>query len=252
MEKKYQYINSVKYTYAGSLQDRKILLVVGRTNFYKSSIILETLISTLHSFGITILWYENKLTSIQKTIDSELGTWDKSSLNQLFKNKHLSRSYLRSAVKFFLLLKHPSRWRYILNKPPKNPSEQARELKQFIRKLGQKDIIILAHSAGSIIASLAEDQPTLKKIICFGYPFKHPDHDEEPYRTEHLRFIKKPILIIQGRDDEYGGENIIARYALSSSITIMFTNDNHDYNNMSSEDYEKVLSCVRFFIEEPR
>ncbi len=249
MEKKSQYINRIKYNYAGSLNDKKILLIVGRTNFYKSSIILESLISTLHSFGITMLWYENKLTSIKKAIDSELEIWDQSKLNQLFKNKHLSRRYLRSAVKLLLLLKHLSRWRYIFNDSPKNILEQARDLKKFIRKLGQKKIIILAHSAGSIIASLAEDEPALKKIICFGYPFKHPDHDEESYRTNHLKSIKKPVLIIQGRKDAYGGENVATRYTLSPFISIMFTDDNHDYDNMSSEDYEKVLLRTRSFID---
>ena len=232
-------------------EKQKTLLVVGRTNFHKSSLVLEALIAALHSFGITIISYESQYTSISKAIHHELGIWDQSRLSHLLKDRHRSRHLIRKAVKIFLRLKHPSRWRYFFSPSPKSTPGQAQDLRKFIRQLNKKNIIILSHSAGSIIASLVTDEPALKKIISFGYPFKNPDNHEEPYRTDHLKFITKPLFIIQGRQDAYGGENVKTRYTLSSCISMMFTNDNHDYNSMSPEDYEVVLQRVRSFIEDP-
>ena len=93
----------------------------------------------------------------------------------------------------------------------------------------KRDIIIISRSSGCIIASQLADSLNISKVICLGYPFKHPDKSQEPHRYTHLETIKIPMLIIQGINDEYGGSEIIDKYFLSSRFEIYFINTNHDF-----------------------
>ena len=163
-------------------------------------------------------------------------------------HEKLKEKIIKKIMRLFFLLKNPSRWLYLINHAPQSVLKQSKNLKKFIQKQKHKNIIILAHSAGGIVSSSIYDHPAIKKIICFGYPFKHPDNTEEPYRTSHLQHINKPMLVIQGRDDPYGSEDAPSRYSLSPSVRFKFIEGNHDYDNLTLEDYADVLREVRAFV----
>lgn len=230
-------------------KNRAHLLVVGRANFDKGSATLEALIAALHLFGAKIDFYESQFTKTHKSIEKKLSFLMENTLLKCIKGKYRTQDIFRKIICFLSLPKHPSRWRYLIHPTPGSVPEQSQYLKNFIQKQQYDDIIILAHSAGGIVSSLIYEHPAIKKFICFGYPFKHPDNPEESYRTSHLKHLDKPMLIIQGKNDPYGGKEASLHYSLSPSIRFKFIEGDHDYNSVTLDDYADVLREIRAFVE---
>ena len=105
---------------------------------------------------------------------------------------------------------------------------------------------MLARSSGGRVASLIADELGLKQIVCLGYPFKHPEQDDEPARYAHLAQLKTPMLIIQGIQDEYGGTEIKNRYELSNNITLLFLDTDHNFaiDDAMAQDIVQHIKCV--------
>lgn len=224
------------------------ILIVGRSNFHKGSATLEAIISTLKYSGLHTHSYENRFTMLQKSIQAKRKAIQEHPFPACTQGRYRTQNIIKKIMFCMFFIKKPSRWIYFIKSKPESTLKQSQKLKKLIQKQKYKNIIILAHSAGGIISSLIYDHPAIKKIICFGYPFKHPRNSEEPYRTQHLQHVNKPMLIIQGRDDSYGGEAVRARYPLSSSIQFKFIEGNHDYDNLTLEDYADVLREIQRFI----
>ena len=112
-----------------------------------------------------------------------------------------------------------------------------------------RSITILSHSVGGRIAANLAHQVHIKSIICFGYPFKHPEEPEDKRRTAVLEGIQTPVLIIQGRLDEYGGADVREKYSLSTTVEILNVDSNHDYEHLSDSDWDLVISSVGQFIK---
>jgi len=122
--------------------------------------------------------------------------------------------------------------------------------KELLVFLGyHRSITILSHSIGGRIAANLAHQVHIKSIICFGYPFKHPEEPEDKKRTEILEKIRTPFLIIQGHFDEYGGTNLREKYQLSISVEIVNVESNHEYENLSNADWDLVISNIGKFIK---
>ena len=107
--------------------------------------------------------------------------------------------------------------------------------------------IIVARSAGAKIASQFVDSLPISKIICLGYPFKHPNKNIETDRYVHLQTIKTPMLIIQGDKDEYGGTKIKDNYQFSRSVELFFINGNHDFN-LNTQEWKQVLQKITDYL----
>ena len=112
-----------------------------------------------------------------------------------------------------------------------------------------RSITILSHSIGGRIAANLAHHIHIKRIICFGYPFKHPEEPEDKRRTAVLEDIQTPVLIIQGCSDEYGGTDVREKYNLSTSVEIMNVDSNHDYEHLPDSDWDLVISNIGQFIE---
>lgn len=125
--------------------------------------------------------------------------------------------------------------------------QQCRGLLVFLGH--HRSITILSHSVGGRVAACLAHQAHIKRIICFGYPFKHPEEPEDKERTEVLESIRTPFLIIQGHFDEYGGTNARGRYQLSTSVEIINVESNHEYEHLSNADWDRVISNIGMFIE---
>jgi len=99
---------------------------------------------------------------------------------------------------------------------------------QVIRKLGADRLIIGGKSMGGRIASLVADEAEVAGLVCLGYPF-HPVGKPHLLRTEHLRTIQTPTLILQGERDPFGNREEVADYPLSPAIRIHWLEDgDHD------------------------
>jgi hypothetical protein len=244
-------INNHDTFYVGSsLKSKKIILFFGRNNQEKKDP-FNKLLNKLILQGYIVIFptiYKVDITAyILKNQSHNIISW----LDQIFGFNKLSRKlYLVRFIKLLILIFYPLRWDYFFIKFKKSKIFNLDSfVERLMKRFEKKSIYIIAHSAGGILASNIANKYNIKKIICFGYPFKHPDKDNEIYRTEHLKNIKIPFLIIQGIKDEYGGLEIQNQYKLSSSIEFKFINSDHDYNNLHVNDWLNVTKKVNSFLK---
>lgn len=249
MIEKSQLIDGIAINYLGALNDDSLLVVVGRSNYKKSSSSIDSLIRDLHKRGLSVCWFENRTTQTSKLLEDKFNRLTGNSHSAFFDNFPILGNSLRKLTKALILLAYPTRWSYFIQ-PFRNPNPIAsNDLRKFLANLCSQKIYLLSHSAGGISSSLIEDERSVNKLICFGYPFQHPDRNEEPYRTAHLSSIQKPFLIIQGNNDEYGNTSSTIRYQLSPSIQIAPIESNHDYDNLPESEYTRCLELIKAFLD---
>jgi hypothetical protein len=82
---------------------------------------------------------------------------------------------------------------------------------------GAAHLVIGGKSLGGRIASVVADEAGVRGLVCLGYPF-HPPGRPDRLRTEHLKTMRTPTLIIQGTRDPFGAREEAANYDLSAGI----------------------------------
>ena len=240
-------INGGQITYVGSLNNKNILLFIGRSNSQKNSAPIQALIEPLFALGFTQIWVESIESVAGKLLDNKYNQYFDLSFIPLPKVEMV----LRKLIKAFLLLAHPKHWSYFIYSLKGNQiKSEVSLLKQVIRFFGVgMNIYILSHSAGGRAASLLASELSVKKLICFGYPFKHPEEQEDQTRTIVLESIGKPFLIFQGLWDEYGGKEVPTKYNLSPFISFSFINTNHEYEGLAKNEWVGISDQIMAFIK---
>ena len=94
-------------------------------------------------------------------------------------------------------------------------------------------LLIGGKSLGGRVASLlAEELHRARRIaglVCLGYPF-HPPKQPDRLRTQHLRALTCPTLIVQGERDPFGTRAEVEALPLSPAIRIAWLPDgDHDF-----------------------
>ncbi|WP_406827539.1 alpha/beta fold hydrolase [Microbulbifer sp. ARAS458-1] len=94
-------------------------------------------------------------------------------------------------------------------------------------------LVIGGKSMGGRVASMLAQKNVEKGAIagavCLGYPF-HPPGKPEKLRTDHLRPMTCPLVIIQGSRDKLGSRDEVAEYPLGSGIDLHWLEDgDHDF-----------------------
>jgi len=89
---------------------------------------------------------------------------------------------------------------------------------------GSNRLFIGGKSMGGRIASMIADEEQVDGLICLGYPF-HPPGKPDKRRTDHLRDLETPTLILQGTRDPFGNENEVPGYDLSPAIRLHWLPD---------------------------
>ncbi|MDD7910992.1 hypothetical protein PUV47_13770 [Pseudovibrio exalbescens] len=110
--------------------------------------------------------------------------------------------------------------------------------------------LLLGHSMGARVGTYLDRHARVSGHIAFGYPFQNPEEGPALSRVHHLRKLKVPTLIIQGRSDAYGGEEVATKYRFSPSISFLFVEDDHSYNSACQTLTRHITSRVRAFILE--
>jgi predicted alpha/beta-hydrolase family hydrolase len=85
-------------------------------------------------------------------------------------------------------------------------------------------LVIGGKSLGGRIASMIAPTSGVRGVVCLGYPFHPPGNPGRP-RTEHLRDLSVPTLIVQGARDPFGAPAEVASYALSPAIRLHWIED---------------------------
>jgi predicted alpha/beta-hydrolase family hydrolase len=109
-------------------------------------------------------------------------------------------------------------------KPPDGEPVLRETWLKVVEMLGSERLVIGGKSMGGRIASLVADEAGVAGLVCLGYPF-HPVGKPEKLRTEHLRTIKTPTLILQGERDPFGNSDEVVDYQLSSAVSVRWIQD---------------------------
>ena len=224
------------------------IVVAGRSNYSKASSSLEMLLADLQAAGYAVVWFEPRITQIARWKDARLArilrgrflVWCQS-------NGGLGRQ-VRRFVTGLTLLMRPDKWIYFSQRWSSPNALAAKDLRQFLQQWPEQSVHLFAHSAGGIVSSLVADEPAVASVLCFGYPFKHPEKDEEPIRTAHLAAVCKPLLMLQGDQDAYGTALDAQRYPLSASTVVMAVDADHEYDRLAPQVYQRCLELLLGFL----
>lgn len=202
------------------------VFIVGRDSFFKDIELIHCLERKFSEHDFSIIRYED----VRKTVRSFLYA------NGRFEHLPL---ITRRINKGFMLCAAPNMWipfMLVATGYAQYMSFREWSVRHALHYLGsKKHFIILGRSAGARIGTRIADSEHLMGVVCIGYPFKHPNHGNEPERYRHLARLKTPTLIVQGTQDEYGGTGIEDVYVLSDSITLHWADTGHDFNLPSKE-----------------
>ena len=233
-------------------QHRKDLwiIVIGRSNIAKSSQSLDLMIKRLRASGFGVQGLEPRSLQTSRLMDRWFNTVLGGRFARFCRKHKTFGGALRKAAKAFWLAGHPSRWDFSrFSRATRTQNEErAKDLQTLLRdwrvRYPSRQVHLFAHSAGGIVASWLEQEPNVASIACFGYPFKHPRLNEEPFRTAHLEGIRKPFLIIQGSRDAYGNVEAATRYPLSPNIRLFPIKANHNYDRLKPRLFVRCLRQV--------
>lgn len=110
-------------------------------------------------------------------------------------------------------------------RPPEKADKLLVQYKQVIEQLDPAlPLFIGGKSMGGRMASMLLPDSPATACICMGYPF-HPPGKPEKLRTDHLKDMQKPILILQGERDTFGTKQEIPNFQLSSQINVSYLTD---------------------------
>jgi hypothetical protein len=237
-------------SYIGSLDNPHMILFIGRSSAYKYSTPLPNLIKELNVKKYTLVWFE----STNFTINSLLNDQFNRSVGKIFRLLPESLTSIetigRKLFKICSALARPTYWKYLASYLSDQIDYQSKEYEKVIISLGtNKKMYILSHSAGGRVAVDLAKLITIRKLICFGYPFKHPNQPADKRRTNPLMSIEKPFLIIQGNEDEYGGWEVTGQYYLSEKIEFLLVKADHEYDQLENKQWVLVNNRIRNFVD---
>ncbi|MBX3463487.1 MAG: dienelactone hydrolase family protein [Planctomycetes bacterium] len=107
--------------------------------------------------------------------------------------------------------------------PDRLPVLQA-EMREVVRAHAGAAFVLAGKSLGGRVATTLADELGAVAAVVFGYPF-HPPRQPTRLRTEHLRALRTPTLILQGERDPFGTRAEVAGYALAPAIEIEWLPD---------------------------
>jgi hypothetical protein len=204
---------------------KKILIVLGRENLHKDSYLYQNLFENLKQKNLEIRFDPvDELNFIHLKIQNFS---NRLKPNKLFLS--LFSKWLK--LKFLLKFRHFGLGYFKLQEPNQRDFDFRKlVMSYYLQTLPKnREIYLVGRSAGAIIATQIADEFKVKQVICLGYPFKHPDNNEESNRTEHLQTIRTSTIIIQGKRDVYGSKDFAQKLSLSDAIDIIELDTDHEY-----------------------
>ena len=197
-----------------------------------------------------MVWFESRIMQIARWRDAQLERLLGGRLLTWCQSHGVMGKHVRHLINALILMMRPDMWSYLSKRFVDPNMLSARDLRQFLHQYHHRSVHLLAHSAGGIVSSLVANEPAIASMVCFGYPFKHPQKQEEAVRTAHLSAVCKPFLIFQGDQDEYGTSHDARRYPLSASTVVKSIHSDHDYGRLTSQEYRRCLAILIGFLRE--
>lgn len=217
------------------------ILLVCRDNFRRDDPLAARLARHFQAHGYTVARYEARIAETGRLIDPP---WI-----------HRFRGPVRAALKSLLLLARPTRWAHFLpahRRHLEGIPHRTAALRALLQHLGpDREIHIIARSAGGRVASLVADDSRVRSLVCLSYPFENPAEGPNPARTAHLPTLRTPFLILQGTRDPYGGQESAGRYPLAPATELDWIDADHDFD-LPDDAWPPLLARIKAFLENAR
>jgi len=229
------------------MKTRKITLLIGREHLEKDSYLYTNILSEIK--GIQFDIFNDSYSYFRRRIYPFIA---KVIPRFIRKNPIVRSLYFQLEEQFYSIILSPKDYKMHVAflKNPNDISLRVEKLAKRLNKIPKNtEITLIGRSAGAIVATIVSLQHPIHKIISLGYPFKHPDFEEEAYRYEHLKNVNTPMLIIQGNQDVYGGKEIGKKYKFNANTTIVFEDINHDFE-LTEENRIRILRNIEQFISD--
>jgi len=129
--------------------------------------------------------------------------------------------------------------------------ERIAGLERLLEDEADKRFVLIGRSSGArVVTKVAANpaySPRIAAVVALGYPFRHPARGLEPERYIHLHLLRAPCLIVQGTEDNYGGRDVVASYALPDRICVQFVETNHQLELPPGE-WDAIGASIRRFV----
>jgi hypothetical protein len=231
------------------MKKNTITLLIGRENLEKDSYLYTDVLSKIKGIHFDVFNDTNSLfrRRIYPIIIRVIPQF-------IRKQSIIKNLYFRIKELFYRISLNPMDYKMHVEylKNPNDISLRVDKLTKRLNKIPKNTAItLIGRSAGAIVATMVSLNHPINKIVALGYPFKHPEHEEEAYRHQHLKNIKTPMLIIQGLHDIYGGKEIEKKYIFHSNTKIIFEDINHDFE-LTEKTRIQILSTIEKFISDSK
>lgn len=131
--------------------------------------------------------------------------------------------------------------------------ERIARLERLLAEESASRFVLMGRSSGARVVTQVAANPVfsdrIAAVVAVGYPFCNPRRGHEPERYMHLHHLEAPCLIVQGRDDEYGGPSSVAAYNLPAGINVRFFDTNHRLEPPEGV-WAEIGACIRDFLGE--
>ena len=228
------------------IKNKQIILLIGRENLEKDSHLYTDVFAKLHQLPFSIFYDPSD--QIRQIINLPLFNY----VPKFLREFNWLRKIARIGIITFVFFKHGLFDLAYIKAFRQNPNDLNLRLTALLTQLKKfpqdSQITLIGRSAGAILATKVSLHIQIQQIICLGYPFKHPDKAEEPFRYAHLVDVDTPTLIIQGERDSYGGREIVEKYPLNPSTEIIFENLDHDFQ-LTEETRLSLMNLIKTRIE---
>lgn len=212
-----------------------ILLMVGRDDWQKDGPLNIQLLERLRRPGLRVVWEDPATAWVHAWLD-----WCRRhpALSGLLRQPGLRAAQLAYAAT------HPAYLGYLWRRGRRTVENRCASLTHTVRSLApQGELIFFARSSGGRVASLVADALPVARIVCLGYPFRHPEAGDEPERYRHLATLRTPMLIVQGRHDVYGGAEVAQRYPLSPQVRLRVVEADHDFR-LNAAQADQIVALI--------
>ncbi len=113
--------------------------------------------------------------------------------------------------------------------------------------LDQMELYLIGRSAGALVATQLALEFPVKAVIALGYPFVHPTYGSQKHRIDHLLTYPKPLIIMQGAQDEYGNSFQISQIPMSSFVQVNYLDTNHDFI-LDDREWGRFVSLIQRYL----
>lgn len=203
------------------LKMKKVIYYVCRDHYERDNEFNFKMVEYIKKSTIPIVWEDKKIEFEYK----------KDKLHKVFYHfPKFLRNFIRSIFKKCYKLRYYRMRRELKSGTKMDVIQRIECMRRDIERLSlEYRVYVMARSAGARWVSSIADTLKIEHIIAIGYPFKHPEEEEEVERYSHLKGLETPMTIIQGEHDEYGGKESLDKYPLSGKITLDFVQGEHDF-----------------------